>query len=391
MLDSARAHHSAGRLEHAESIYRQVLNSEPNNPHALNLLGMIAQQRGDLTHAIALMTKSVEIDSSVPYFFSNLSQSLCSAGQLDNAVLRARQAIALDPNYPKAHLNLGAALEKLADFVGAEASYRIAVQLKPDYVLAYKNLGTVLDRLGRKSDAVEVYRKALQLRPDSEEVRYFLAAITGEPAPATAPAKYVEKLFDDYAGRFEQHLQSTLEYRSHHRLVEAVFAQSLPDRKLSVLDLGCGTGLVGELVKDRASTLVGVDLSAAMLEQARQKSIYSELRHADLLTALQGDSRQYDLILAADVFVYVGDLANIFASVKARLCAGGLFGFTTEAAEDNDAKWPILLATRRYAHSQTYLASLAQSNGFTQIHNQRSVLRKNEDVPIPGFVVVLRC
>ena len=159
-----------------------------------------------------------------------------------------------------------------------------------------------------------------------------------------------------------------------------------PSGTFDILDLGCGTGLVGVRFADRVRSIVGVDVSLQMLRRAQQRGIYANLVHADLLQALDGAKEQADLIVAGDVFVYVGELSSVFASAFDALRPGGLFAFTVEL---HDGDGFVLRASRRYAHSQSYIARLAADRGFETLVDERAVLRRETEKEMDGLIYVL--
>ena len=146
------------------------------------------------------------------------------------------------------------------------------------------------------------FRRAIALKPDSPDWQHLLAALTGDSSPTTTPASYVRSLFDSYAGEFDAHLVDTLGYRVPELLLAAVLALA-PQRKLDILDLGCGTGLCGVHFRPHAQRLTGVDLSQPMLAKAAARGIYDSLVSADAAEFLHADNVPFDLVLAADVFV----------------------------------------------------------------------------------------
>jgi len=455
LIDAALDHHAASRLDQAQAIYNKILQLEPNNPDALHLLGVIAQQHNDHHKAIELISLAIASDATFPGYHNNLGEARRSLNQLDLAEKAYRQAITLQPNFPDPHNNLGMVLQKRGDVNEAIELYRKAIALQPNFPEAYNNLGTALmakalvsdavaayqkalelkadyadaysnlafalgvqgsyanaieccrralkfspnhyeayrhlaalhERLDDQPKAAEAYRQALRCRPDSQEARYYLAAVTQKDAPPTAPPDYVKLLFDNYAPSFDMHLTGALKYRAPQLMYEAI-AAAAPDRKLDILDLGCGTGLLGGALRKLAASLTGVDLSSRMIDKARERKVYDELLVADLTSAMQTLARQFDVIVASDVFVYIGDLAPTFAAAAAALRPNGLFAFSVEVDDQTDTY--ILHRTRRYAHSLRYLQTLAKSHNFTELSISRKVLRTEREKNVDGWIVLLR-
>jgi len=203
---------------------------------------------------------------------------------------------------------------------------------------------------------------------------------------------YVRRLFDQYAARYDASLTEHLDYRGPVLLraaVEAVMqAASRPMRFGSMLDLGCGTGLGGAAFRPFVDWLVGVDLSPAMIAQASTKGLYDRLVTSDIAACLAdeiADKAAYHLVLAADVFVYVNDLAPIIASIARVLVPSGIFAFTVETHAGGGVK---LLPTLRYAHGEAYVRPVLQDAGLTIAHLTNRSVRTEKGVPVDSLVVV---
>jgi len=253
------------------------------NVQAQKNQGMALLHSGRFPEAGKLFTEICRISPGDAEAWFMLCAINGTLGHMAEAIRCGRQAVVIRPDYVDAHYNLGQAYKRLNDWREAEQSFRHCVQFKPDYAEAWDNLGYVLQEQGMAAEAIRCYQEALRLRPDFSGTRYLLSALGGAEAPAQAPAEYVRGLFDGYAGHFDTHLGKVLECRIPDYLNQAV-RQAIPtDRRgLNVLDLGCGTGLCGALVRDLAHVLVGVDLSPQMIEVARAKKIYDTLLVGDI-------------------------------------------------------------------------------------------------------------
>ena len=239
--------------------------------------------------------------------------------------------------------------------------------------------------LNRREEAALCFEKAIALGEDAELHGYFLAAVREAGAPVRTPRRYVERLFDDYAADFDSHLVETLKYRGHESLLRPLLKEGRRFR--SVLDLGCGTGLCGKLLQGKADAVDGLDVSGAMLEQARRTGAYRELIHDELESFLAGAARQDDLVVAADVFGYLGDLEGVFRSIRRILLPGGILAFTVEVSRHlEEVK---LLPSLRHAHSEPYLRRIAATTGLRWRDMRRGVLREDQDSPVEALYVYL--
>ncbi|HEY2528681.1 MAG TPA: methyltransferase [Xanthobacteraceae bacterium] len=279
------------------------------------------------------------------------------------------------------------------DFAAAADILVQALTLAPNFATAWFALGAIRDRLGDWDGAVAAFSKVREAdRQDYHGARLQLARLgAGEATPAMTDT-YVRRLFDQYATRYDATLTEHLCYRGPALLREAVAsvmrATGRPLHFDAMLDLGCGTGLAGAAFRSAVDRLVGVDLSPAMIAQARAKELYNHLVTADLANFLAeavADAARYDLVLAADVFVYVNDLAPMVAAIASVLPADGLFAFTAETHSGGGVK---LLPTLRYAHSEAYLRAVLGDSGLSPLRLAAASVRREKGVPVDSFVVV---
>lgn len=200
----------------------------------------------------------------------------------------------------------------------------------------------------------------------------------------------VREAFNPVSWRYDQMMLVELDYRSHLHLrtLALQVCAGLPS-PWRILDLGCGTGLVGDCLKDMAKggRLDGVDISPAMLDEARKRKIYDELILGDLETVLDANGPSYGVILSADVMVYFGNLAPTLSGVAKRLSREGVFLFTCEA-KDGDG-WE-LTPENRFRHSESYLRAEAGRAGLEWLALTECTLRCERDSPVAGFAVALR-
>ncbi|KWE51766.1 hypothetical protein WL76_17800 [Burkholderia ubonensis] len=163
-LQSALAHHQAGRLAEAKALYDAILTAQPGQPDALHFLGLLACQLKQYDAGIMLMQRSL-VERPDASYFNNLGNMLRECGRLDDAIAHYRRAVALRPDYPEAHNNLGNALRDARDPAAAMASCARAIELRPDYAQAYNNLGNALHDLGEHEAAAASYGKAVAHDP----------------------------------------------------------------------------------------------------------------------------------------------------------------------------------------------------------------------------------
>jgi predicted TPR repeat methyltransferase len=318
--------------------------------------------------------------------------TLHNLGRLAEAEASYRRALQINPDFAEAHCNLGITLHSLGRLEEAVMNCQKALQLKPDYADAHSSLGITLQLLGRFDEALAHFKERVRLTPGDVVAQHQIASLTGQKTER-APDQYVENVFDNYAERFDTHLQQVLQYDIPRKLVTLI-AQYLPAAaRYNVLDLGCGTGLIGPEIAPYAKQLVGVDLSAKMLEKARARNLYQRLVRSELLSMMHDEpAGSFDMVFAADVFVYVGKLDEIVGEIKRLLSAGGIFAFSTEGIEAASIDDPgyRLEKTGRYAHSAGYLSGLAAANGFRILEMIPTQIRTEHGKPVNGQMAVWR-
>jgi predicted TPR repeat methyltransferase len=218
-----------------------------------------------------------------------------------------------------------------------------------------------------------------------------LALLGAEDIPDQPPSRYVEALFDDYADRFDTALVEKLDYSVPAKLARLIVEHN--DRRFDLaVDLGCGTGLFGAEIRDRVSRLEGFDLSANMLAKAEEKGLYDFLAKADLsLEATESGlfddglaENRADLVSAADVLMYLGDLANAFALAAKLLKPGSLFAFSIEDAGEGDGF--ILAPSLRYAHTEQHVRQRLEENGFDLVKLLHTTIRMDGGKPVSGIL-----
>jgi predicted TPR repeat methyltransferase len=390
LLREGAARHARGDLDGAARLYRKVLAQQPRDGNALNLLGVVARQRGETARALELSAQAVALRPDSAIFLANHGAALAEAGHLAEAVGALRAALARRPDDVVALRNLGQALSSAGEPKAALAPLNHAVALAPGSPEPWLALAHAL-REAAEPGAAEAARRVLALpapAPLLAQARFLLAALGEEAAPDRAPAAYVRELFDQYAPRFDAELESRLAYRTPALLAALLQASGVaPDGSRRVLDLGCGTGLSGAALKPFAKRMTGLDLSPRMLAEAAKRRLYDALEEADLLDWLPRQRGRFDLVAAADVLNYLGDLAPALRGIAGALAPGGFAAFSIEAAEGA----PFALGTGlRYRHDPAHVAALAREAGLAVLAQEAATLREEKGVPVAGALFVLR-
>ena len=386
-----------GRLSEAETSYRRALEIKPDFVVAHYNLGNTLKDQGRLGEAETSYRRALSLNPNFAEAYSNLGNTLKDQGRLGEAETSYRRALQIQPDYAETHSNLGNTLKDLGRLDEAEASYRRALSLNPDFADVYGNLGGVLKDQDKHDEALACFQQQVRLEPGNLIALHQIASLTGNNTER-APIQYVESVFDGYADKFDIHLQQVLKYEAPEKLVALVNKHLMPtSEKWNVLDLGCGTGLVGVTIAPFARHLVGVDLSAKMLKKAHARNLYKRLEHLDLLTMMMSEkASSYDAIVAADVFIYIGKLEEIISEIKRLIAPGGIFAFSVEspdslsieAATQGSHQEYQLRNTGRYSHSIEYITRLASANGFLIQEMVATQLRMESNKYVNGYLVI---
>jgi predicted TPR repeat methyltransferase len=389
LANLAAAHQQLGETAQAIENYRRVLAQQPDHADIYCNLGVALQQQEDFDEALHCFRQAATLKPELALAHNFLGSALMAQGRWQEAEVSLRRSVELLPERVDILSNLGTTLGRLDRHEESEEFFLRALALQPDFALASNNLGVALLSLGRHEEAANVFETSLRHDSSNADARHMLASLRGETTD-TAPRDYVENLFDGYAGSFEEHLVGNLAYRIP-TLMRAAVDRLRKQRFAHVLDLGCGTGLAGVQFKDIADTLRGVDLSPNMLRQAERKGIYDHLYTEDVVDFVERSRREfppYDLVLSADVFIYVGKLERVFAAVRQVMAPGALFIFSVEDLQQGTFQ---IRPSGRYAHSAEYIRTLAAHNGFAITHAEHCELRKEHGKIIPGNLFVMTC
>lgn len=284
----------------------------------------------------------------------------------------------------------GRDLELRGDLAGAADLFMQAIELAPDFASAWFALGDVRERQGDTTGAIDAFQRAKATNSaDFLGADLRLLRLTGGNLEAMS-RQYVTKLYDQYAPKFEKSLVGELGYRGPALLFDAVSATCEANaRSMSfhrAIDLGCGTGLAAQAFKHCTEEFIGIDLSAEMIKRARATGLYKALEAADAVEGLREQSgASADLVLAADMMIYIHDLAPLFSEAARVLKRSGLFTFT---AETHDGEGIILGAGLRFAQSETHLRRLLDESGFMIERVDNASIRTERDIPVPSLVIV---
>jgi predicted TPR repeat methyltransferase len=283
---------------------------------------------------------------------------------------------------------IGRKLAGRGDLSAAADLFEQVIERAPQFAPAWFALGEIRERSGSRDAALQAFENARDLDPsDAQGAGLRIARLRGRTEPM--PRAYVRSLFDEYAPRYERAVVGELGYCVPGLLRHAVegvrHAGDSSIRFRRALDLGCGTGLAGEAFRDCCDAIVGIDISHVMIDHARRKHIYCELRAGDLVEALEADAGRADLAIAADVLIYVPDLGRVARAAARVLEPQGLFALSVET---HAGAGVVLTDKLRYAHAPPAVRVALEAAGFTVAALSGARLRNEAGAPVAGLIAV---
>jgi len=401
-----------GRHSEALSELNRALSTEPKHAVGWNSRGNVLAAMRRYREAVESYDRALAIYPDFPdarqnrlYALGELTRGspgfaevLCAqaTGLMERknwaeALACFNEALSAKPDLLEAHAGRATALLEMDRPDDALAGFDAALRINAGHAISWNNRGNALAIMRRFEEALGSYDKALAIQSNlpqaavNRENVLFMLQRTGR-----CPPGYMSRLFDDFASHYDDTMVNALSYRAHlhlRDLAERVLPRLTPPWR--ILDLGCGTGLVGEAFKDLAvgGRLDGIDLAPRMIEASRARGIYDDLILGDLETVLANPGPSYDLILAADTMIYLGDLSTCFAGVAKRLEPGGFYLFAVESSDANGWQQTPM---NRFRHSEAYLRSEAANAGLEFVELTQCTLRHESNWPVDGFAVALR-
>jgi predicted TPR repeat methyltransferase len=384
-----------GAVAAAEAAYLKVLELDPQSAIVWQCRGLLQEGLRHYAEAIDCFQACIARGGASAALWANLGKLLQQSGRLAESSQAYAEAVALDAD----NLNFQDLLRRsrfrrdVFEGLPIDQALLAYVEFAPQRLASDKDLAdlffatfTFLAGFGHREAALRIGRKYLWMWPNNPSIEYLLQAVEGTEGVECSPAGYIREHFDAFADGFDAQLVGVLGYDIPEKLAAAVQAAATPGHRYDALDAGCGTGLCGHRLLPCVRTLTGVDLSPRMLQQAAKRGIYGELVCEDLTAYLDRSAGRFDLVVAADVMNYLGNLAPFFAAAARALASGGLLAFSAESIPAGTFQ---LLASGRFAQSVPYIQGLAQP-AFEELACLATTIRWEADLRVPGQIFVFR-
>ena len=421
-LENARTQIAQGQLKEAAHTLNTAQSIFPNDARIFMLAGLMAEKSGNAKAALDQLRKTVALAPDWAPGILELALLLARQNQFPEALRWADRAITLDAQHPSVIAGTIDIAHRAGDLPMAVRYIEQGLRSLPNNVPLRMLLGRDLRAMQRWDESLQVWETLLQALPAQQDVHYekvltlvaagqpqaalsscefllqaapdntlyqYYHAIAQGQTPAHQPADAYVPMFDQMAANYDLHMFQELGYRLPKLVAAKILAQH-PDKKINVLDLGCGTGLLGVFLGKLDGYLIGVEQSLKMLEQAARHQVYDKFHTVDLKDALQNTpDNLYEYITALDVFIYVGDLGQAIPHALRILKPAGTFIFSCEQAPADGADL-VLLPENRYAHKVSHIVELCQKSGFADVQIEEMSIRQEAGQPVPGFLVTAR-
>ena len=390
---------AAARIENGELVepevrhaVKRLIGIRPLLPAEASTLALLELQAGQYQAGLALIETFEEIGGVSGPLIRLKATVTRALGDRELAIGMLRRWCAAEPGDAAGWSQLAEFLRDAGRFAAAvEAAGKAAARAPDDAGIRFR-LGQCRWDAGDRAAAAQDLRRVIELDPsDPFGAAHHIAIAEGRVPPGLS----IDTLrvgFDEFAGYYDTKMVDRLRYRGPEEIaacLEAEAAAALPP-PWDILDLGCGTGLVGVALRGRKRRLVGIDLSAKMLDLARRRGLYDALHQGDLIELLGGlRAEPFDVAAAGELFIYFGALVPAFTAIRGVLRPGGYLVFNTQTPTAETVEIEPC-RSKTFAHSEIYLRRAAAESGFVIRRAAPCFIRMEDGKPVDSLVTVLR-
>lgn len=375
----------AGNTPAAFEALRKAVNLAPEWAPGLLELALLLARNNQFEESIAVAEKVHKLEPNNPMVLAGVIDIAHRAGHFEMAVRLLKHGLSLHPHDPQLTILMATDLAALGQHTEALAHWNALAAVNPqapDVLLG--RLKTNL-ALGNAADALKDSETLLSIDAQNAVFAYYSALAKGQ-TPVQQPVQLAQQLFDGMAPTYDVHMVRGLGYRLPQQIAEKLLS-TRPDRKFNLLDLGCGTGLLGVCLGRLEGAMVGVDVSREMIAQAVKHNVYDKFHTVNIHDALDATPESlYEVIAALDVFIYAGDVTKAIPDAHRILVPGGTFVASFETATEEGENL-VLLPSGRYAHKCSHITQACEAAGFATVNSENAVLYKENGEPVSGFVV----
>lgn len=419
LLETATQQIEKNELREAAQTLNECQRLWPNDARVFMLAGLMAEKSGNIPAAFDALRRSVAADPNWTPGELQLALLYSRRGMHDKAVAHAQRLAKREPNNAMVLAHLVDFAHAAGDMDLAISELRRGLTYMPKDIQLRKVLANDLQVTGKRAEALEIWSSLVQDFPKDEmallgrvttlieggkpaaaigdtttllelspgnTIYAYYSAIAHGVTPDNQPPELNRRMFDRLAADYDQTMVRGLGYQLPKIVAEKII-KKYPSKSLSVLDLGCGTGLLGVCLGRLDGFLIGVDISPGMIAQAARHELYDRFHSVNMLDALrETPAAVYEVITALDVVIYTGDLnATVPNAYRILMPAGDLY-FSCEIAPE-DGPDLVLQANGRYAHKRSHVIALCKEAGFEDVLVEDLVLRHEAGEPVNGFLV----
>lgn len=381
-------HYETKNPQDAKHYYQKCLRINSDDAYAHHGLARVLLKLDDDGEALGHFIQAQKQDPTIPHLMENIASYYHVKGQFNNAIEYWSKAPRTEENSLEIQYNIAVSYHYANRHAEALEYFMSILEVDPNHRNAHMNVAAIALQNNQKKNAIMHYEQALKQDPTNKEIQYILGALkqSGDMI-SQAPKDYVANLFDQYAGHYNQHLTNMLKYQLPEKIEILLHEHFKPTSELDILDLGCGTGLFGNILRPFAQKLTGVDLSQNMLNIAHETQLYDSLRQTDAIDHLE-HSNNYNLIIAAELFPYIGDPQPLLKAIYSALAADGICIFSIES-KDTEQLY-TLSENARFMHNPTMLAAVIKDIGFKAKTIESTTLRLHQSQPVLGKLFLIQ-